>query len=288
MNFSRHRSWPHPVLTPLGDDISPNDFEFNLEVQKDHPKWRIQARAIHADSTMEKLLKQGLAEYLLHIECKRTFFRKVFSSTSKNFDISIPGDELYGDVEVAFLVIASKDILTYSHPDQHKDYEKRSFRISIGEPLAVAITQSFEAFLEADPILNLSSILDIRRSLESRLMRVDCEAGNRIVVELPSADFERYRNLRSDFSVRGLLASTVVFPAILHSLHYLRILKNNEEELSDFKANHSWSRSLLLKIESLGIDISDENGAGCFEAAQQLMKDPFHRCLDDLTAMFLN
>ena len=39
MNFSRSRSWPHPVVSPLCDDVTPNDFDFRLDVLPEHQRW---------------------------------------------------------------------------------------------------------------------------------------------------------------------------------------------------------------------------------------------------------
>jgi hypothetical protein len=286
MIFQQSRTWSHAVISPLTDDIMPNVFDFNLDVWPDHPNWRLKVEAKHEDESIQQLIAARKACYLLHVECRRTHFRTAFKSAEKSFEVSISGDQLFGLVEASFLVIAIHDLDAYRHEGQHKDYHNTTFQISIGEPLAVAISKNFEAPLEADPILKLSSIIDIRKGGEEvHYMKVNCH-GERIILELPVHEFEGYRSLRADPNLRGLLASTVIFPGLLQSLHYLHDLESTE--LADFNANHRWSRRVLSRLDAMGINISggDEGGAICMQAVQQLLRGPLRRSMDDLATLF--
>jgi hypothetical protein len=285
MNFNRARSWPHPVLSPLSDDVMPNDFDFRLDVLPEYKRWILGIEVSEGDATLAQYVRAGKARYLLHVECKRTYFRNASMSEKPRFEMMINGDSLFGLVEVSLLVVATKDIDDYRHPQQHSDYRDVMFSVSIGEPLAVAVSRSFDAFLEADPILRLSSILDIKRGDEDvRVMKVNCH-GDRIVIELPSSEYDRYRELRVDPRIRGTLATSVVLPALLNSFFYLRTLGS---DLEDFKADHRWCRVVLNRLERMDIDVvnaSAESGVP-LEAAQMLLREPLRRSLEDLSELF--
>lgn len=285
MNFSRSRSWPHPVVSPLCDDVTPNDFDFRLDVLPEHKRWLLGIEAKDDDATLHQYIRNGKASYLLHVECKRTYFRGTFTSQSPRFEMPIGSGLLFGNVEVSLLLVATKDLKAYRHPGQHSDYRNTTFDISIGEPLAVAPSKSFDAFLETDPILKLSSILDIKRGDDDlRAMKVNC-FGDRILVELPTGEFDRYRELRADPAIRGLLATTVVLPALLDAFFYLR---TPGLDLDDFKADHRWSRCVLGRLERMEIDVTNpqsESGV-CLEAAQTLLREPLRRSLEDLNGLF--
>lgn len=285
MNFSRARSWPHPVISPLSDDVIPNDFDFRLDVLPEYKRWILGIESSALDSTLTQHVLAGKARYLLHVECKRTYFRGALLSEKPRFEMSVGGDSLFGLVEVSLLVVATKDLDDYRHPQQHSDYRDSAFNVGIGEPLAVAISKSFDAYLEADPILRLSSILDIKRGDEDlRVMKVNCH-GDRIVIELPSTEYDRYRELRTDPRIRGTLATSVVLPALQHSFFYVRTLGS---DLEDFKADHRWCRVVLSRLERMGVDIvnaSAESGIP-LEAAQMLLREPLRRSLEDLSELF--
>jgi hypothetical protein len=285
MNFNRVRSWPHPVVSPLCDDVSPNAFDFRLDILPEYQQWILGVEVTDDDVTLARHIQTGKARYLLHVECKRTNFRGTFMSGRPRFEMSIKGDLLFGTVEASLLVVAVEDLANYQHPGQHEDYRNSTFDIAPGEPLAVAASKSFDAFLEADPILKLSSILDIRKG-DNDLpgMKVNCSA-DRIIVDLPPTEFARYRELRADPSIRGLLATTVVLPALLDAFFYLRTLG---EELDEFKADHRWCRCVIARLERLNIDLVNPNTESgiCLEAVQTLLREPLKRELEDLSQLF--
>jgi hypothetical protein len=284
MIFDRARAWPHPVLSPLTDDILPNDFDFDLTVEPELNEWCIGVNARCADEMLSGLVAAGDAQFLLHLECKRTYYRAAWSKTTPSWQIKVPDQNLYGEVEASFLIVAAHDIDAYTHPKQHVDFRHTEFAVAIGEPLAVALSKAFDAYLDIDPILKLSSIIDIKGSDHAELMEVQCEA-DRIVVTLPRADFERYKSLRAGPAVRGLLATSVVLPALLQSFNYLRAL--GSEEFQRFKDEHRWTRSVVPRLQQMDIDLSA--GAATddvsLRAAQKLLHGPLARCLSDVQTM---
>ena len=283
MNFNP-RAWPHPVLSPLVDDIASGSFDFELQATVEHDRWRITTTANFQDPTVASLISGGSAEYFLHMECRRTFYRSVFPSAAPKWEITIPGPELFGDVEASLLVIAKTDIDGYRHPAQHPDYNGKSFSVAIGEPLAVAESQTFPAFNEPDTLRQLSSILNIRKDDSITHMQVICEA-ERIIAVLPAEEYCNYVALRGGKLMAGVLANAVVLPALLQALHYVRRL--DDVALSEFKAGHRWSRLVLNKLEQIGVDVLNggDDGAACLLAAQRLLHGPLRRSLADLHSL---
>jgi len=234
---------------------------------------------------MDNRVNAGELVYALHVECPGTFYRQMFCSDSRESSFEVPATRIVGKVETVLLLVAAKDINDYKHPGQHEDYGNSVFHISQGEPLAVSETVTFEAFLDADPVLELPSIFDIKKGGDTtRLVDAKFEA-DRIVLELPPDDFDRYRAMRSHSTIRDLVASAVLLPALIQALHYLRALSS--EELEDFKANHRWSRIISRRLDKLGVDLEEgADGAVCLEAAQKLLRGPLRRALDNIEVLF--
>lgn len=285
MKFSRTRSWPHPVVSPLSDDVSPNNFDFQLDVWPEHQRWLLGVDSSDDDPHLAAHVRAGKASYVLHVECKKTYFRASFRSASPRFEVQVSGDHLFGLVEVSLLLVATADLESYRHPRQHEDYRDGTFAVGIGQPIAVAQSKTFDAFLEADPILKLSSIINIRKGEgDQRIISVNCE-GDRIRIDLPPDQFLQYRNMRADPAIRGLLASTIILPALMDAFYYLR---NPDLDIDDFKADHRWCRCVLGRLERLGFDIADPNSDNsmCLKAAQLLLREPLRRSLEDLSGLF--
>jgi hypothetical protein len=285
MIFDRARAWPHPVLSPLTDDILPNDFDFDLTVESALNEWHLKVTAHCGDEMLSRRVADRDAHFLLHLECKRTYFRAGWANTTSSWEIKIPEQSLYGHVEASFLIVAARDIDIYRHPRQHADFRDTEFALAVGEPLAVALTKTFDAYFDIDPILKLSSIIDIKKgSAQSELMEVQCE-GDRILVTLTPDDFERYRMLRAGPGVRGLLATSVVLPALLQSFNYLRVL--DPDDFQRFKDEHRWTRSIVPRLEQMNVDLRAGNAAEdiSLRAAQKLLHGPLARSLADVQSM---
>jgi hypothetical protein len=279
------RAWPHPVLSPMTDDIVPAQFDFALAVEADYDRWRLKVSAQLMDGILKGLIAAQKADYVLHLECRRTFYRAAFRSTVPDWEITIPGAELYGLVEASFLVIAVADLDTYTHPGQHSDYGGNVFALGIGEPLAVAETRMFEAFNEPDSLRKLSSIVNIRRGGDDlRLLEINCE-DNRIIATLPPQEYHQYCQLRGGETMAGVLANAVVLPALIQSFHYLRRLDGMT--LSEFAADHHWARLVLPRLEQLNVQLFDQSddGSVCLTAAQELLRGPLRRSLEDLVGL---
>jgi hypothetical protein len=245
-------------------------------------EWQVAVTAHCSDDTLCQRIANRDAHFLLHLECKKTYFRAAFSSQTPAWEISVPDQTLYGNVEASFLIVATHDIDGYRHPRQHADFRNTEFAVAVGEPLAVALTKTFNAYLDIDPILKLSSIIDIKKGDdETEVMEVQCE-GDRILVTLAPTDFERYKLLRSGPGVRGLLATTVVLPALLQSFNYLRAL--GREDFQRFEDDHRWTRSVIPRLDEMGVDLRAENGADdiSLRAAQKLLHGPLARSLTDV------
>jgi hypothetical protein len=280
---TRPKALPHPVLTPFSDDVSPNAFDLRWpphHLSCDLANWSIASEIEHSNGTIAQLVAAKKATYGIHVECPRTFFRKWYPQQTSTIAIEISTERIWGRVEVAAFCVAVSDITDYRISGQHSDYGQASFDIRSGDILAYAATEEFDAFLDIDPIRKISSILDIKRSPD----RVAGPAlidfnGARIEVDLSQTDWRNYIELRSDSAVRGLLASNVVFPAILQAMNYIKALDG--QELEDAKNDMRWCRSLVAKLEKAGIPLAG-TAEQIFRSAQDVLKEPVHRGLSDL------
>jgi len=287
MKHSRPRSLPHPLLTPLTDDVMPNTFELSCppgSVGADNWHWHISARIHHECPRLQEFVDSGAAQFGIHVECPRTFFRGWYPQQSTEVKVSLPATAVRGRVELLAFCVAKSDIPTYQLPGQHADYSNRTFGVRAGDFLAIARHVEFDAFLDLDPIRKISSILDIRKSAERETgpAQIDFN-GDRIEVELSREDFQFYIELRADPTVRGLLANGVVFPAILQAINYL--FRLSPDELEEAKAQQRWCRCLIARLEKDGVPL-DAGPEKVFRAAQELLKEPITRGLNDLLSVW--
>ncbi|HOX60008.1 MAG TPA: hypothetical protein P5205_22115 [Candidatus Paceibacterota bacterium] len=283
MRNTRAKALPYPVLTPLSDDVIPNTFSLDCaqgDITCDTSRWSIRGKISHQSTDLNRLVDAGRAAYGIHVECPRTFFRAWFPHSTTDVHLELPASAVWSTVELSAFCIASKEIRSYCIEGQHQDYRSASFSIGVGDILAFAPTVEFDAFLDIDPVKKISSILDIRKSdlRKSGPVTIDFNS-ERIQLELSHDDYNSYIELRADPTLRGLLASNVIFPAILQSLNYL--LRLGDDELEEAKAQQRWCRSLWAKLEKAGITHAS-TPEQIFLCAQEILKEPVRRGLGDI------
>lgn len=276
------RSFPHPVLAPFRDDVSPNVFSLKLMTRPDADNYYLDLQFIYEHAQLGALIESGQAVHAVHFECRRNFFREIRYFRDKAARIAIPAAELVGRVEISGFIIAQAMIADYRISGAHPDYGDTAFRIGAGDILAAAPTMFFDAYVDYDPLKQISSILTIRKSenIEEGPMMLNTEE-DRIVVTLSRSDYSRYTELKGDPAIGPLLANQVVIPALQEAMHEMKADDEGEFELDLSKR---WFRSVHRKLEEQGIDIRSTE-TSVIEAVQSLLKLPLRRSLEGLIQM---
>lgn len=278
----RDRSFPHPVLAPFRDDVSPNRFDFRAEVSSDADSFYIDIEFDYDNASLTTLIDSEKAIHSVHFECKRNFYREVFSFRDRRARISISSQHLVGRVEVSGFVQARAANTSYRIDGSHEDYGDTPFSVEEGDVLAVATTVFFDAYLDYDPLRQVLSILKVEKSEDASRTAFSIDtSGNLIVVTLSQADFDQYTDLKADPHLGPLLANQLVVPALLEVLHEM---KSIPEEDWEEEMDKRWFRSIAKKLEDYGIDLR-ASGTSVVGALQALLRLPLRRSLDGIVKL---
>jgi len=109
----RERSFPYPVLSE-NDDVNAA-FQAPIEVRKLGEKFEIGILCQMSSADLQARIDSGDAEYGLHVECTRSFFREIYPFKPKDGRgiVRLDCDNLRGPVELNVVVYATKDITSY-------------------------------------------------------------------------------------------------------------------------------------------------------------------------------
>ena len=72
-----HGMYPYPVLAYYSDDYKDGSFDTTIDLQKDGYNIRIDFMASLTNEGLKKLIHDGQARYVYHLECAQTGFREV-------------------------------------------------------------------------------------------------------------------------------------------------------------------------------------------------------------------
>ena len=273
------RSFPHPVLAPFRDDVSPNAFDLTLNTAVDADNFYLDIQLAHQNATLTDLVREGRAEYAVHVECRRNFFRRLYKSAKPAWRITIRAAELIGRVEVSSFITASAPLENYAIAGVHSDYGDTRFTLAIGEVLAVAASHEFDAYTDYDPLRRIASILTVQRadSADVALMTLDT-AGDTLIATLSQSDFDQYRDLKPDRTIGPLLSNQIVVPALLQAVSEMA---ETDDDAFEERMASRWFRSVSIKLDELGLDV--RSGATTpLAAVQALLRLPLRRSLAGL------
>jgi hypothetical protein len=268
MRFSP-RSLPHPVLNN-GDDIIGFAFQANFEIESDKANYYLKIQFHLSHPGLRRLIGEQKAQYVVHVECGTTLFRKRFSFSKDTETVPISADALRDRVEVNFFICATEQIPSYKVQGAHSDYGEMSFNIRKGDILAVAEGQTFDAEKNFDALKKISSIMQIVESPtdDEGPFKVDWNF-DKIRIFLSKEDFKGYCQLRTDEKMATALTGAIVLPVLVDAVN---ILQNDATEFESFR----WCRNLQVRLEAL----KDEPDS--LTKAQKLLDRPLRRTLVNL------
>src|SRR5205823_5190425 len=108
------RLYPHPVLSPFGDDITDAEFQATLAVAGTKTSYVVKVTARTSNKDLRSLIGSRKARYAVHLECSATRYRALFASDQESFEFEIPASLIDGRVEVCSFILSTRN-LSYSN-----------------------------------------------------------------------------------------------------------------------------------------------------------------------------
>lgn len=279
MNIS-NRIFTYPVLSDEKDDYIVSTF--NTEIN--HSNSSVNTLSLDVTFNLEcenlqKLIDEDKAEFVLHLECSTTGYRKIFKSEFSKLNCHVPVAKINGKLEIVALVIAKEKINNYSSDDFVEDFIGEKFTIEQASILAYEnlpvfeFTKNNEEYNKGDSIFIIYKI----SSDEKEKMRVDLDSS-KIRIGLGATEHTLYFNLGNKPMFQPLFHSMIIFPALVHVFGELKIDGAIEENrLRD------WYQSLELAYANRGINLEEEIiEKSAIELAQDAMDFPINRAFEQI------
>jgi hypothetical protein len=183
----------------------------------------------------------------------------------------IPGECLNATVEVNIFARAKRELPKYKVENAHEDYGDMTFRVGVGDILAIAEGHVFEADINFDALSQVGSFIRIEegKDADDTPMKVDLE-GEKIIVYLCKPDFENYKYIKSNPILFSCLATTLVLPALAEAIR-----EATGAQAEDFQ-DQKWFRCLKRRVESLNQSLTSMEP---LELAQLILELPIRRAL---------
>ena len=213
-----HVSYPHPVLSN-GDDIglgTTDAIDLACTIRDESVTLEIEGLRTE-NPTIDKLVEDGLAEWVVRVQCARTYFRSTTTTRDGTASTTIDGRELDGAVDVDVSVCAVAEIPGFRPDGVHKDYGDQKVDLLVGDLLVLGGSFRFAVDKDFDPLrASVRSLMTVTEGdHDVGSFRVDLD-DDLILVSLSKHDWASW-NATKDHAPEILHASLVV-PVLQHCI----------------------------------------------------------------------
>lgn len=211
-------SYPHPVLGN-GDDIglgTTDTITVACTVRDESVTLEIEGLRTE-NPTIDKLVDDGVAEWVIRIQCARTYYRSTVTTQEPAASTTIDGRELDGAVDIDVSLCAIVEIPGYLPDGMHADYGDQAFDLLVGDLVVLGGGFRFNVDKEFDPLrASVRSLMTVSEGdHEIGAFRVDLD-DDLILISLSKHDWAAW-NATKDHAPEILHASLVV-PVLLHCI----------------------------------------------------------------------
>lgn len=286
MKLSKHLT-PYPILNHEDDDYVKGSFDSVVEDDLEFGMFTLRIKYLLDEPELAKLIKEGKACFLTHIECTLTGYRHFVESREDGTSVTIPTSELADQVEISSFVVAVKDIDDYKNPAFNElGYGKNaSFHIDATNVLAIGATtyqldikRGQQAYESIGDIIALKAIDSPKDDLKVSLDQ-DC-----IFIQVNRDIFNLYDQYKS--AKKYTMISLLIMPALTKALIEMH---NNEqtEDGTEGLESYQWYQVIQdtltvngISVADISLDPGDTNYAG--DLAERIFRMPLLKAMQEL------
>jgi hypothetical protein len=272
MKFTE-RLFPHPVLSYYSDDYNSYSFQAIPEPETRSNEVQCMVTFMLGEPELQAMIQNGLAEYVVHIECPYTRYRRVIRTGEDVAEVTVRLDEVIDRLEMNFFIVAKTDFDGFQNANFHDDYGDMTFAVNEANILAVAREYHLELEDPADSLRPVSSILKVvqNEATDPPPMVFD-PYGDKLTVLLSPKLYEKHSSVRTEPNVSHLLHAIIAVPALMDAIAFSRA--REDDEVTEFK----WYQHLSRRAAEHGYNLDDETVEPVI-IAQAVLADPATRSL---------
>lgn len=274
----RNRLFPYPVLCDETDDYD-EDLIVSSTTTEGMNDLNGIIRFDLQNEAMIDLIRGGYAEYVVHLECSSTSYRKVLRSDVSEISYSIPKSRVNVEVTVLALVVAKRRIDNFISDTLNEDYEGERITFEKASILAyknmprIYIYKNYE---ELDGNESLFSIIKVGLPDDEEVKPLTFDlTGDRIKIMVDPKTYEAYIHFQQKSAIA---MSMLVLPAVHYMIDELR------ESPTSF-STCIWYMKMKQFYKAQGKDFIEDviqSDKNIVEIAQEMLKSPIGKAYREL------
>lgn len=273
-----NRLFPYPVLN---QDVALSDYKadtvFGLEFNENPiiQNGELIFKDLYytvTDSALNNLISQGKVKGAFIVECSASMYRKKFEIGLTPHSLTIPANEINGNVVASCYLYAVEDIHNFKSENFLDEYSEYKFDIETFDILAVDDGVKFKVESDGSQYNKVASIFVVAKMSEDiggDLMLYE-NRSNHIVINLPEKFYKCYELIKMNRESNNIAFSILALPALAACLGEI----NDYNSLDDIIENYSWFKAVCIsykRVTGKELTIDDFKELNKLELAQKVL-----------------
>lgn len=276
----KNRLSPYPILDNFSDDYVDSSFDVDFEINPQFSEVYGKLNFKLKNDEIRELISQGKAEYVAHIECSSTCFRKMLSSFETEIQFKFDAAEISKVIEIRTFIVLTQDVKGFASTKFHPDYQGETFDLLAHQIIAIGTAKNYNVQKDDRDLDSLPSILQIVKLKDKKkgTLSVNTDSDSHIIIGLSEDVFDLYARLgKSTF--KSTAFSLVLLPALVVVIQRMYI---NRED--DAYTSMHWYEVIETMLNGNGFKIEElsiENDT-LLSVCQSIFADPIARSFKEL------
>ena len=281
----RNRLFPYPVLCIDNDDYIDSFFNVKCIVKEELANLVLNFDFIlENNDELQWLIREGLAEFIIHVECSHTAFRTIIKTSGTNITYRIPKSKVNVEINLVGAIVASKKISTFRSQHLNEDYQDENISFEKGAILAysnmprIFVTKNYEELAGDNAFFTIIRRIKTEKNEQNPVV-YDVN-GPKIKILVDEEIYDEYVKYRKNANMEDLIGTLLVMPAIIYMIENLRY-----EGIEKYKSLY-WYQKINKACKLQSVDFEEElvksESKTAVEIAQELLKLPINRAFAGL------
>ncbi len=281
----RNRLFPYPVLCIDNDDYIDSEFYVESMFKEELTELSFSFDIfLNNNEELQFLIRNGYAEFVIHMECSTTAFRTIIRTSGNNVKYKIAKSKVNNDIALLGAIVAKEKISGFKSKHLNEDYDEE-VSFEKGAILAyynlpkVFVIKNYEELANNNAFFTVIKRVSMEKDEQNPVVYDINDAKIKILVD--EEIYNEYIKYRTNPNMEPLTNTLLIMPALVYMVDILR-----NEGTENFKHLY-WYQKINKSCQLQGINFEDDiinnDDKTSIEIAQSMLGLPITRAFLNLS-----
>ncbi|MBQ8540806.1 MAG: hypothetical protein IJ435_04945 [Clostridia bacterium] len=274
----KNRLFPYPVLCEENDDYTKSIFNIKCNRKEELHDIVFEFSVELTNEAMQWLLRDGIVECIVHIECSATSYRTTVKINGNQKSFRIPKNRVNQVITMVGMLVAKRPIKEFYSEDLNEDYQDEIISFDQASILAYKNLPKVHIYKNYEELKGDNAFFTIVKKMQSEQeeslpIEYDLNAP-KIKILVDETTFDEYAKYRINPKLEALTSALLILPALAYMIDELR--NADVESYKEYFWFQQIAKAYKLKGKNFIEDVLNAD-VSAIELAQDMLNMPIKR-----------